>query len=99
MEKTRYEKILALAVPNGKETMSDKALAARLGVSERQTRSLRMTGTIDDFMADKMAVALGLHPQNIFGYEDWIGDEENMKRIDQEADEADKKVKRKQKTA
>lgn len=89
---TRYDQILSLALPSGKTSMSDKSLAARLGVSERQTRALRMTGTVDDYMADKMAVALGTHPQELFGYDDWIGDDENMLRIDREADEADKKA-------
>ena len=55
----------------GRESMSDKDVGKRLGVSERQIRRARMEG-MDWPMADLFCIRAGVMPHELFGWDAWL---------------------------
>lgn len=92
-----YSAVLKVILADDETSISDKAAAERLGVSERQTRNARFAVYLDDYMADKLAQGAGIHPAFLFGYDAWVGTEEDLERLDAEADAADARAAKKRK--
>jgi hypothetical protein len=53
------------------DKVPDMVAANIIGVSEYQIRKARIDG-MDEWMADRFAVNLGLHPGDIWGYDVWF---------------------------
>jgi hypothetical protein len=58
-------------IGSGRESMSDKDVGKRLGVSERQIRRARMEG-MDWPMADLFCIRAGVMPHELFGWDAWL---------------------------
>ena len=69
----RYQRFFEAWVARNPASLSEKLLAASIGISERQIRNARIMGYMDGYMADTLAVkVLGMHPSNLFGTPGWL---------------------------
>ena len=57
---------------SGESKFTQKYLRELFGVSTKEIRNAISTGLVDSYTADKMCVALGSHPANVFGFDKWV---------------------------
>lgn len=50
----------------GKAKPTDKDVARATKVSERRIRNARITGWVDAYIGDKIAIGIGVHPRNVW---------------------------------
>lgn len=69
----RYKRFYEAWASRNPASLSEKLLAVKVGVSERQIRNSRINGYMTGYLADLLSVkGIGIHPSNVFGFEGWV---------------------------
>ena len=69
----RWKAFYETWVAGNPATLSEKLLAERINVSERQIRNARIMGYMNGWLADQLSIKeLRVHPSNVFGFTGWV---------------------------
>jgi hypothetical protein len=66
-----YDALQAAVTRLDEEPLGDREMSLRTGISERTIRDVKHVGITDPYLADKMAVAAGLLPGDVWGWSLW----------------------------